>query len=294
MDGGRGSAGDDSVSWPTQEQASREPAVAGTFYPAQARQVERALDEWFMRPAAPRQQWRAALVPHAGWVYSGRIAAEVLRQIQFPSTVIVLCPQHGDGGAPCAVAPCAVAPWARWHFPGGSMAADTALSRLLASDVPGLQLDERPHRREHAIEVQLPLLARLAPAAQLVGITVGRISLAECQSIAADLAALLADRSQELLWVISSDMNHFADDAENRRLDALALDALEQLRPELLYAVCHQHRITMCGMLPAVIVLTVLQRLGQLREARRVDYDTSAAVSGDQRRVVGYAGMLFR
>jgi AmmeMemoRadiSam system protein B len=258
------------------------------FYPADPPSVQGVLEQWFGRADVPRDVWRAALVPHAGWVYSGRIAAAVFQRIIMPRTVIVLCPKHRAGGAECAVAP-----WRQWQFPGGSMATNVELSERLAGEVPLLQLDERPHHDEHAIEVQLPLLARCGPDSQLVGITVGRVGWEDCQAIAGGLAAMLRGQLDDVLLVISSDMNHFGSDVENRRQDDRALQALDQRDPEELYRTCHRHRITMCGMLPAVIVLSTLRLLGELQRAQRVAYTTSAEVSGDTDRVVGYAGMLF-
>jgi AmmeMemoRadiSam system protein B len=87
-------------------------------------------------------------------------------------------------------------------------------------------------------------------------------------------------------------MNHFAADAENRRLDEIALQALETLDPEALYTTVTRQRISMCGVLPAVIVMETLRQLGRLKTSQRVAYATSADVSGDTSRVVGYAGML--
>ena len=96
------------------------------------------------------------------------------------------------------------------------------------------------------------------------------------------------------LLVISTDMNHFADDAETRRLDRLALDAIEALDPRRLLDVVREHRISMCGVVPAVVVMETLRRLGSLNECQLVGYTTSAERSGDTTRVVGYAGDLFR
>ncbi|MBM4089963.1 MAG: AmmeMemoRadiSam system protein B, partial [Planctomycetes bacterium] len=131
-------------------------AVAGMFYPAKPAEMRRMIDAWLVPGDRPTQAWRAAIVPHAGWVYSGRIAANVLSRIAFPPTVIVLCPKHRHGGAPRAVAP-----WQRWLFPGGVLESDQLLAKSLAARVPGLELDDTPHRAEHAIEVLLPLLAHL-------------------------------------------------------------------------------------------------------------------------------------
>ena len=88
-------------------------------------------------------------------------------------------------------------------------------------------------------------------------------------------------------------MNHFATDEETRRLDEVALAALERLDPEDVYETVTDNNISMCGVLPAVIVLETLRLLGGVRRAERVGYATTADVTGDGSRVVGYAGMLF-
>jgi AmmeMemoRadiSam system protein B len=89
-------------------------------------------------------------------------------------------------------------------------------------------------------------------------------------------------------------MNHFASDAENRRLDAVALAAMERLDPEHLLSTVTEHDITMCGVLPAVIAMETLRLLGGLTTFERVAYATSADATGDTSRVVGYAGVLLR
>ena len=89
-------------------------------------------------------------------------------------------------------------------------------------------------------------------------------------------------------------MHHFASDGENRRLDEMALAALETLDPEEVYATVMENEISMCGVLPAVIVLETLHLLGGGKKVERTGYATSAEVTGDRSRVVGYAGMLWR
>jgi AmmeMemoRadiSam system protein B len=141
--------------------------------------------------------------------------------------------------------------------------------------------------------VELPLLARLAPQARVVGIAIGHGDLDSARRFAEALAELLRSREEMPLLLISSDMNHFAADAENRRLDELAMAALERRDPAGLHRTVTEHSISMCGVLPAVIVLETLRLLGRLKRAERVGYATSADVTGDTSRVVGYAGMLF-
>jgi AmmeMemoRadiSam system radical SAM enzyme/AmmeMemoRadiSam system protein B/AmmeMemoRadiSam system protein A len=272
---------------PVRGHADRPPAVAGSFYPADAAELGRMVDGLLQGEAAA-ESWPAALVPHAGLVYSGRLAAQVLKRLQIPRTVIVLGPKHTALGMEWAVAP-----HQSWTFPGGSLESDFVLARQLCEAIPGLEMDAAAHQREHAIEVELPLLARLAPQARVVGLAIGSGDLASCQRFAEGLAGVLKARADRPLLLISSDMNHYATDAENRRLDALALAALERLDPAEIYETVTQNHISMCGLLPAVIVLQTLRLLGGLHKAERVGYATSADVTGDRSRVVGYAGMLF-
>src|SRR5207237_1957930 len=108
------------------------------------------------------------MVPHAGLKYSGHIAAAVLKRIQIPRTVLVIGPKHTQFGMEWAVAP-----QQTWALPGGEVASDFMLARQLCQAIPGLEMDAAAHQREHAIEVELPLLARLAPQTRVVGIGLG-------------------------------------------------------------------------------------------------------------------------
>jgi AmmeMemoRadiSam system radical SAM enzyme/AmmeMemoRadiSam system protein B/AmmeMemoRadiSam system protein A len=267
--------------------AVRQPAVAGQFYEANPEQLSRTVDQLLSGERRP-EPWPAALVPHAGLKFSGALAAAVLRRLQIPRTVIVIGPKHTPQGMDWAVAP-----QQTWALPGGSVESDFMLARQLCQAIPGLEMDAAAHQGEHAIEVELPLLARLAPETRVVGIAIGHATLEDCRRFAAGLANLLRERDEQPLLLISSDMNHFATDVETRRLDALALAALERGDAGELYETVMRHSISMCGVLPAIIVLETLRFLGNRPRGERVGYATTADVTGDKRRVVGYAGMLF-
>jgi AmmeMemoRadiSam system protein B len=227
------------------------------------------------------------MVPHAGLQYSGRIAGEVFRRVRIPESVIIIGPRHTRNGVDLAVAPNA-----EWELPGQIVASDIALAKAIIAGIPGLQFDAAAHAAEHSIEMELPFLARLAPQARIVGITIGSASLEQCLAIGRQLADVIRKLPVQPLLVISSDMNHFATDTENRRLDELALKAMETLSPVTLFETVRTQNISMCGVLPAVIVMAALESLGQLKQAVRTGYATSADTSGDTSRVVGYAGML--
>ena len=265
----------------------RPPAVAGTFYPSDPDEVKIMVQRMLGEPVSP-ETWAAAMVPHAGWVYSGQLAARVWRQVKIPSRVIILCPKHRPGGAQWAVAN-----YRKWLLPGVELDGDPEFSQLLAEMIDNLELDDIPHKQEHAIEVQLPFLAQLAPQTKVIGITTGAADFQAIQQFASQLAGVVRDMPERPLLIISSDMNHFADDAENRILDRIALDAIETLDPAHVFQTVQMHRISMCGLYPCVIVMEVLRQLGSLNRSELVGYATSAETSRDRNRVVGYAGMLF-
>ena len=265
----------------------RPAAVAGSFYPGNAAELSRLIDELSSGPSVASETWPAVMAPHAGLKYSGRLAADTLRRVIIPETVIVIGPKHTRLGVEWAVAP-----HDAWLIPGAVIPADPDLARQLAAAIHGLQLDAAAHQQEHAIEVELPFIARLAPHARVTGIAIGSGNLDRCREFAAGLATCLKERRQSTLLVISSDMNHFASDTENRRLDEMALAAMETLDPAALFETVTRHHISMCGMLPAVIVMETLRRLGGLSRFQRVGYATSGDVTGDRGRVVGYAGLL--
>lgn len=227
------------------------------------------------------------MVPHAGLMYSGHIAAQTLARVKFPKTIIVIGPKHTPHGLEWAVAP-----HATWSIPGATMASDQDLARKLCEAIPGLQMDAAAHAQEHGIEVELPFLARLAPESKVVGIAIGGGDLPRCRQFADGLAKVIGEMEERPLLVVSSDMNHYASDAETRRLDEMALAAMETRDPEQLYQTVTSRHISMCGVLPAVIVMETLAKFKKLKKMERVAYATSGDVSGDTSRVVGYAGML--
>ena len=270
----------------------RPPGVAGRFYPEDPDELAQQVEACFADAASAAtsstgRAWPAAMVPHAGLSFSGTVAAGTLSLLEIPESVIIIGPKHTRHGVPWAVAP-----HDSWQLPGGDMAGDPELARLLAEAIPGLELDAEAHSQEHAIEVELPLIRHLAPQAKVVGVAIGNGDLDSCRGFAENLAVVLDQLETPPLLLISSDMNHFATDSENRRLDELALQAMETLDPALLLKTVRENNISMCGVLPAVIVMETLIRRGTLTKHQRTGYATSAETTGDSSRVVGYAGML--
>lgn len=267
---------------------SRPPAVAGSFYPDDPDKLQTMVASLLPEETHTPRPWRAALVPHAGLRFSGRIAAKVFAHLDIPETVIVLGPKHTRRGVDWAIAP-----QSRWEMPGFVVDSDPELAQQLADSIQHLELDSRAHEAEHAVELELPLIHHFAPTAKVVGIALGSGNLDSCRIFASELAKALTRTARRTLLIISSDMHHFARDEENRRLDELAMEALETGNPEQLWTIVQQHQISMCGVLPAIVTIEALVQSRPIEEIRRVAYATSGDVSHHRERVVGYAGMLF-
>lgn len=273
----------------------RNSVFAGSFYPAESKALGQMLGEFEQKSKVTRaDRVHAIMTPHAGLQYSGQIAIDAWKSCHVPETVIIIGPKHTRLGADWAVSPAT-----QWEVPSsrgeGSVgfALDTELSRRIAQGVQGMQLDATAHIREHGAELQLPILDWLAgqdgPRPKLVCIAMGSGSWPEIQQAAKELAAVLRNESTKILFAISSDMNHYADEQENRRRDQLALDALKTGDPERLLAVCRVNSISMCGVIPCALVMQTLKELGTESSVEQLSYDTSASITGDQTRVVGYA-----
>lgn len=273
----------------------REPAVAGTFYPARAAEVDQALARLFAGVTPADRPAVGVVCPHAGWIYSGALAARTLAAVKVPPRVIVLCPNHTGRGAAIAVSRASA-----WRTPGGEVPVDgplaaAILDELTVAGVRGASGDERAHAREHAIEVQLPLLRARQPDLQLTAIVVGHLDGRECgalgRAIAAAAARLGLCWGKDVMVLASSDMNHYADEETTRQKDAMALAALATGDCDRLLAVVDHEQISMCGARPAAALLACAHSVGA-PAPELVGYTTSGAVSGDLDRVVGYAGAL--
>jgi AmmeMemoRadiSam system protein B len=136
-------------------------------------------------------------------------------------------------------------------------------------------------------------LAHVAPQSRVIGISVGDASLPELLRFGVAMSIVLRDMPELPLLLVSSDMNHFANEEQTRRVDRLALESIATLDAQQVYETVRRNRISMCGMAPCVVAMEALRWLGCLKRCETVGYTTSAETSRDTNRVVGYAGLLF-
>ncbi|TFG48398.1 MAG: AmmeMemoRadiSam system protein B [Gemmatimonadales bacterium] len=206
-----------------------------------------------------------------------------------PGTVIILAPNHTGVGIPGRASL-----WDRGSFttPLGEVAVEEEVADELAAGCALVIPDRTAHRREHAIEVELPFLQLLAPGARIVPLVLSWDDWASCAELGRALAGLAETRPGRILLVASSDMTHYEPAEWAARKDRLALERVERLDGEWLLTTCHRHSISMCGRAPAATVIEAARRLGALK-GTVVDYRHSGLVTGDDRQVVSYAGVLF-
>ena len=270
----------------------RNPIVAGMFYPGSPAQTasEAAL---LTSPSAGEEdkvRARMLVLPHAGWVYSGRVAGMVIARAEIPQDLIVLAPCHRVRGKGLGV-------WDKgvWKTPLGDIPVNEELSREILAANGGFQVDYAAHEQDHAIEVLLPLLQIARPDITIVPIAVSDPSPAHLLQAGKALAEVIKSRESEgkqaPLLVVSSDMSHYISDAAAKKQDAKALEAIMKLDGEGLYRAVGENNISMCGVLPATLALQACRDLGA-EKAELVSYATSGQVSGDMDKVVGYAGVM--
>jgi MEMO1 family protein len=264
----------------------RKPAVAGRFYPATEKDLLSELKK-FVHPADHPSRAIGVIVPHAGYMYSGHVAGAVYSAAKVPLRNIVLCPNHTGRGVPLSIMRSG-----EWETPLGNIRIDEELCTALMESDPNLVHDTAAHQFEHSLEVQLPFMRHVAgPDVTFVPITIGTGSWTHLSSLGRAISAVVEKVAPDALIIASSDMNHYESDAITRVKDRKAIDRVLELDAPGLYDVVEREDISMCGYGPATAMLTAARMLGASK-TNLVKYATSADVSGDFDRVVGYAGMM--
>ena len=263
----------------------RPAAVAGRFYPADAAALLSQIDECVT--AAPEKvRARSCMAPHAGYIYSGRVAGAVYGALELPSRFILLGPRHYPHGERLAILS-----EGAWRTPLGDARVDSALASELKEAFPPLREDAVAHASEHSLEVQLPFLQRLVADFTFVPIVFGTDRFDALEMLGLAVAKVVRNQKDAVLIVASSDMNHRESEAITRVKDRKAIDAILALDARGLYDTVRRENITMCGYGPAVAMITATRELGS-NSAELLQYATSADVNNDRDDVVGYAGIV--
>jgi len=231
----------------------------------------------------------AAMVPHAGWVYSGKVASSVFSAMSPADTYIIIGPNHTGIGPQISIFPSG-----SWQTPIGSLSVNAEFVSDLCEEFKQITPDETAHSQEHSIEVQLPFIKYINPNAKIVPITLANYSLEICTKLALAIAKTIKEKysNQKVLLLASSDMSHHISTKEAKELDTLAINDMLSLNATALLKTVEENNISMCGSGPVAVVITAAKILGA-KEAKLIAYDNSGTATNNTSEVVSYAGMLF-
>ncbi|MEX1139269.1 MAG: AmmeMemoRadiSam system protein B [Bacteroidota bacterium] len=262
----------------------RESTAAGLFYPELKIVLEREIDEFLLRAKSNRINGtvRGLIVPHAGYAYSGAIAAagyRLLKDVSYDA-VVVVGPSHREYFSGISLYP-----GPSYKTPLGELPIDEELRSALAECNPSIKLSEEGHRHEHSIEVHVPFLQRVLGKTPFVPVVMGDQSSENCRILGQALQS--ACKGRNILLVASSDLSHYHPYKEATDLDRKVIDVVERFLPEDLLRMLEEEEAEACGGGPMAAVMLASRRLGAT-SSKALVYCNSGDVTGDRDTVVGY------
>jgi len=274
----------------------RKPVVAGMFYPSSKKDLILSIENAFSGPLGPGKLPEknskslpkpvGVVVPHAGYVYSGQVAAWAYYELSKkgkPQTAILIGPNHTGYGKPVSIFP-----GGKWQTPLGNLEVDENAVQILLENSDMASSDTAAHTMEHSLEVQLPFLQYLyGNSIKIVPITM----LDQSPKAAADLSKAISvylSLCPNTVVIASTDLNHYDDHETTVRKDKLIIEAIESGDPRILYTVIYEANVSMCGYGPVTTLM--LLNLGRVRILKHA---TSGEISGDFLEVVGYLSAIY-
>jgi AmmeMemoRadiSam system protein B len=273
----------------------RKPAVSGMFYAGTAKELERQIEWCYKHELGPGaipqvnskgiREIVAIVVPHAGYYYSGPIAAHAYSKLAEDGifdTAVILGPNHTGYGYPVSL-------WAgvSWNTPLGEVEINKELTQRLLGDV--LKVDETAHINEHSVEVQLPWLQHLYKKVKIIPISM----LAQDIETARAVGKAISQAGDNLIIIASSDFTHYEPHSVAVEKDASVIEAIVTLDEEELYKRCKNLNCTMCGYGPVASAIVAAKEM-KAQKAGLLKYATSGDTSGDFSQVVGYSSIVIR
>lgn len=265
----------------------RRPVVAGQFYPGTEKSLLREVED-LIDKAAKKEPALGVVSPHAGYMFSGPVAGQVLSSIAPRKTYLIMGPNHTGMGEDFSLSAAEA-----WKTPLGEVKVNAELARKILEISKNIVPDNAAHMAEHSIEVQLPFLQALNKEFSFIPIVIGHAAAATYKAVGKELARAIKEckLEKDITIIASSDMTHYEPHETAKKKDAKAIEAILALDEEALLRNVERLSISMCGYAPAYIMLVAAKELGA-RTARLVKYQTSGETSGDYSAVVGYAGIV--
>jgi len=276
----------------------RKPAVAGSFYPSDRSELLGLIDECFLNalgpgklpPAAPGSaKLVSCVVPHAGYIYSGPVAAHSylhVSSLSDPELIVVVAPNHyGIGSGVSTYSEGA------WQTPLGKMSVDEDGAKKLAKVAGVVDFDPEAHRMEHSLEVQLPFLQRLyGDKVPFIPISLAFQDPGTAVEVAKGVEAVLRGRRGVL--VASSDFTHYEQAEQARKKDLALAKEIVSMDFDAFYSTLEELQVTACGFGAIATVMAASKALG-FRKGELLKYANSGDTTGDNSQVVGYGAIRF-
>ncbi len=275
----------------------RKPAVAGMFYPKNRDELIKQIEECFLsklgvgklpeRTFSEERSIVGAVVPHAGYIYSGYEASYVYYELsrqKKPDTVILLGPNHHGLGSLIAVSS------QDWETPLGVAKIDKELAERFYRNCSIIDLNEDSHAYEHSIEVQLPFLQYIYGDFKFVPISMTLQDLDVAREVAECIVKNSEDR--DVVVLASSDFTHYEDAEVAKRKDMLAIEKILNMDEKGFLKVVYENDISICGYGAIAVAIMASKMLGA-KKARLLKYGNSGDVVGDYSSVVAYAAIVF-
>lgn len=283
----------------------RRPAVAGSFYPAGEAELRDAIDASYLHRLGPGRlppliapgptpDLKACVCPHAGYAYSGPIAAHSfldISHLETPELVVIVGPNHYGLGS-------GVATYGEgeWETPLGKVRVDHDASKRIVELTGFVAVDAEAHRKEHSIEVQLPFLQRLyGQSFSLLPISLAYQHKAIARDLGKGLAEVLKEATEvdvSAVLIASSDLTHYEPAAQAKEKDTALLKHVERLDLDAFYTTLERRNVTACGYGAIATVMEACRLLGYAK-GRVNAYATSGDITGENEAVVGYPSVSF-
>ncbi len=268
----------------------RTPGVAGAFYPSDAVKLRSDIETYIDNVGHDEKldNLTGIIVPHAGYVYSGQVAAYSYAQLKDSGyeLAVVLAPSHRarfDGAS--------VIPEGIYETPLGDTQVDDKIGNQLVK-MPGFGFIKEVHQYEHSLEVQVPFLQVVNENIKIVPIIIGCTDLDTCRSLGESLAEILKNEKRKWVVVISTDLSHYHSYDEARSIDSMFIDSLTSFDEKSLYATLQSSKAQACGEGPVLAGMVASRQLGAT-DVKILKYANSGDSAGPRDQVVGYLSAAF-
>ena len=262
----------------------RNPTVAGQFYLRDPKGLEREIRGYFENLEISQKNILGAVIPHAGYIFSGPIAAYAFALLPKADTYIVLGPNHTGLGSAVAISQ------DTWSTPLGDIETDKDLGKSLVGTI--MDIDETAHMYEHSIEVQLPFLQyKFENDFKVLPICMGLQDEETALEVGKEISNVVQKFNKKVVIIASSDFTHYEPENVALDTDKYLIESIQNMDVSEFYRRRAEKSATACGCGPISAMLIATKNLGG-KKGKLLSYGTSADVTGDKSSVVGYAAIV--